>query len=328
MPANLTPIYMDAEKRYKEAKTTEEKIAALEEMLAVIPKHKGTDKLQADLKKRLSKHKEESHKKKGAAVQKSVFSIDKEGAAQVMIVGPPNTGKSSLVAGLTNASPEIAPFPHTTHKPTPGMALFENIHFQLVDTPPITGEYIDPSLADLLRRADILAIVIDLTDDPLGQYEEAMTQLETFRIYPEGAVVPEGVRKPQFFKKMIVLANKMDTEKEREDFDTFLELTGTTIPAMGVSVSSGTGLQDFLGKVFELARVIRVFSKNPGKEPDLEEPFVLPQNSTLEELAVRIHKDVARKMKFARIWGTSVHDGQMVQRDYVLQDNDIVEIHI
>jgi uncharacterized protein len=328
MPANLTPIYMDAEKRYREAKTTEEKIAALEEMLAVIPKHKGTDKLQADLKKRLSKHREESHKKKGAAVQKSVFNIDREGAAQVMIVGPPNTGKSSLVARLTNASPEIAPFPHTTHKPTPGMALFENIQFQLVDTPPITGEYVDPSLADLLRRADILVILLDLTDDLLGQYEDTFAQLESFRIYPEGAVVPEGVRKPQFFKKMIILANKMDTEKEREDFETFLDLTGIALPALGISVDRDIHLGDFLRKIFELAGVIRVYAKSPGKEPDLEEPFVLPENSTLEELAERIHRDIAKKMKFARIWGKAVHDGQMVQRDHVLQDGDIVEIHI
>ncbi|HNY65269.1 MAG TPA: TGS domain-containing protein [Deltaproteobacteria bacterium] len=328
MPANLTPMYMEAERRYREAKTQEEKIAALEEMLAVIPKHKGTDKLQADLKKRLSKHREEAHKKKGAAVQKSVFSIDKEGAAQVMVIGPPNTGKSSLVARLTKAAPEVAPFPHTTHKPTPGMAPYENIQFQLVDTPPITGEYVDPSLADLLRRADILAIVLDLADDPLSQYEDTLAQLESFRIFPEGAAVPEGVRKPQFFKKMIILANKMDTDREQEDFETFLDLTGVTLPALGISVTGEKNLREFLHKVYELSGVIRVYSKNPGKEPDLEEPFVMPGNSTLEELAEKIHRDIARKMKYARIWGTSVHDGQMVQRDYVLHDGDIVEIHI
>jgi len=105
-------------------------------MLAIIPKHKGTDRLQADIKRRLSKHKEESQKKKGAQIQRSIFHIDKEGAAQVVIIGPPNTGKSSLVDKLTKASPEIADFPHTTHKPTPGMAQYENIQFQLVDTPP------------------------------------------------------------------------------------------------------------------------------------------------------------------------------------------------
>ncbi|MDT8274214.1 MAG: GTPase, partial [Desulfomonilia bacterium] len=166
MPANLPPTYHEAEKRYREAKTPEEKIAALEEMLALIPKHKGTDKMQADIKRRISKHKEETQKKKGAAKQKSIFSIDKEGAAQVAVIGGPNSGKSSLVSALTNATPEIAPFPHTTHKPTQGMAVYENIKFQLIDTPPITLEYVDPQMGDLIRRADLVVMLLDLRADP------------------------------------------------------------------------------------------------------------------------------------------------------------------
>jgi len=328
MPANLTPLYLEAEKRYREAKTQEEKIAALEEMLAIIPKHKGTDRLQADIKRRLSKHKEESQKKKGAQIQRSIFHIDKEGAAQVVIIGPPNTGKSSLVDKLTKASPEIADFPHTTHKPTPGMAQYENIQFQLVDTPPITGEYVDPAMADLIRHADIVVILLDLSADLLGQYEETLAALEDFRIFPEGTPPPDEMKKTLFFKKIFIVANKMDTEKEKEDFDAFLDLTGLTMPALGISVHNGRNLDRFLGILYELAGVIRVYSKNPGKEPDLEEPFVVPEDTTLEELAAKIHKDIAKKMKYARIWGTSVHDGQMVQRDYVLHDGDIVEIHI
>lgn len=328
MPANLTPQYLEAEKRYREAKTQEEKIAALEEMLAIIPKHKGTDRLQADIKRRLSKHKEESQKKKGAQVQKSIFHIDKEGAAQVAIVGPPNTGKSSLVDKLTKASPEIADFPHTTHKPTPGMAQYENIQFQLVDTPPITGEYVDPAMADMIRHADIIVILLDVSADLLGQYEETLATLEDFRIFPEGTQPPDEMKKTVFFKKMLVVANKTDTEKQEEDFDTFVDLVGPIMPALGISVHRGRNLDRFLRILYDLAGVIRVYSKNPGKEPDLEEPFVVPKDTTLEELAAKIHKDIAKKMKYARIWGTSVHDGQMVQRDYVLHDGDIVEIHI
>lgn len=328
MPANLTPQYLEAEKRFREGKTQEEKIAALEEMLSIIPKHKGTDKLQADIKRRISKLKEESQKKKGAAVQKSVFHIDKEGAAQVVIIGPPNTGKSSLIGRLTKASPEVADFPHTTHKPTPGMAQFENIQFQLVDTPPITGEYVDPALADLIRHADIIVILLDLSADLLGQYEETLEALQNFRIFPEGAQPPEEMKKTQFFKKMLIVANKMDSEREKEDFETFVDLMGPMMPALGVSIHGGKNLQEFLSVLYELSGVIRVFSKNPGKEPDLEEPFVVPKETTLEELAARIHKDIAKKMKYARIWGKTVHDGQMVQRDYILHDGDIVEIHI
>lgn len=328
MPANLPPTYLEAERRYREAKTAEEKIEALEEMFALIPKHKGTDKMQADIKRRISKHKEESQKKKGAAKQKSIFSIDKEGAAQVIVIGPPNSGKSSLIASLTHAAPEIAPFPHTTHKPTPGMAMFENVQFQLVDTPPITTEYVDPLMADLIRRADIVVILLDITADLIQQYEDTLTTLASFRIFPEGYPVPEDVKKPPSLKKAFIVVNKMDGAKEEEDFKTFLELTEMKLPSMGISLSTGKNLEAFLRMIYDLSGIIRVYSKNPGKEPDLDEPFVIPRESTLEELAAKIHKDFVIKLKYARIWGRTVHDGQMVQRDYVMQDGDIVEIHI
>jgi ribosome-interacting GTPase 1 len=328
MPANLPPTYIEAEKRYREAKTQEEKIAALEEMLAIIPKHKGTDKLQADLKRRISKHRDQSQKKKGTTKHKSVFAIDKEGAAQVVVIGPPNTGKSSLIARLTHASPEIAEFPHTTHKPTPGMAEYENIQFQLIDTPPITGEYIDPLMPDMIRRADIVVILLDVKADLIGQYEDTLATLETYRIFPENTVVPENVKKPHFFKNFLVVVNKVDAEKDEEDFETFVELTGLKSPSLSISIINEKNIRDFLDTLYTLSGIIRVYSKNPGKEPDMNEPFVIPKQSTLEELAAKIHKDFAQKLKFARIWGEAVHDGQMVQRDHVMQDGDIVEIHI
>jgi hypothetical protein len=328
MPANLTPTYLEAERRYREAKTVEEKIAALEEMLALIPKHKGTDKMQADIKRRISKQREEAQKKKGAARQKSMFSIDKEGAAQVIVIGPPNSGKSSLIAALTNAEPEVAPFPHTTHKPTPGMAPFENIQFQLVDTPPITREYNDPLLADLIRRADIVVILLDIAADPIEQHENILSILESFRIFPEGVTVPEEIKRPVFFKKVFIVVNKVDGPKQEEDFQTYLELTGLKLPALPISILNTKNLDAFLKALYDMSGVIRVYSKNPGKDPDLDEPFVIPRDSTLEELAGRIHKDFLVKLKYARIWSTSAHDGQMVQRDHVMQDGDIVEIHI
>lgn len=210
MPANLSPDYYEAEKHYKEARTDEERIEALQEMLAVIPKHKGTDKMQADLKHRISKLKEESQKKKGAVKQKSMFLIDAEGAAQVVIIGPSNTGKSSLVVALTNASPEISPFSHTTHKPTPGMALFENVQFQLIDTPPMTEEYVDPQMIDMIRRSDILVILLDIASDLIGQYEYIVSELAANRIFSEGTDLEEGVKRPAMFKKIIVLVNKVD----------------------------------------------------------------------------------------------------------------------
>lgn len=328
MPANLPPTYLEAERRYREARTTEEKIEALEEMFAIIPKHKGTDKMQADIKRRISRHKEEAQKKKGAAKQKSAFSIEKEGASQVIVIGPPNAGKSSLITALTNAEPEIAPFPHTTHKPTPGMAPYENIQFQLVDTPPITADYVDPLMMDLVRRVDIVVILLDIATDPIGQYEEIMRVLEEYRIFPDGTEVPENIRRPVFMKKISVVVNKVDGPGREEDFQAFLELAELKVPALPVSILNGTNLDVFLRIIYDMSGIIRVYSKNPGREPDMDEPFVIPRDSTLEDLAGRIHKDFLTKLKYARIWGRTVHDGMMVQRDYVMQDGDIVEIHL
>jgi ribosome-interacting GTPase 1 len=328
MPANLSPDYYEAEKHYKEARTNEERIEALQEMLAVIPKHKGTDKMQADLKHRISKLKEESQKKKGAVKQKSMFSIDAEGAAQLVIIGPPNTGKSSLVAALTNATPEISPFSHTTHKPTPGMALFENVQFQLIDTPPLSEEYVDPQMIDMIRRSDIVVIILDITSDLIGQYEYILSELAMNRIFPEGSDLEEGTKKPVTFKKILILVNKVDAPSQMEDFNTFTELVDLKATAIPVSVLNNINLNIFLKTVFDLSCIIRVYSKYPGREPDLKEPFVIPRDSTLEELAGRIHKDFLTKLKFARVWGKSAHSGQMIQRDHVLQDGDIVELHI
>jgi ribosome-interacting GTPase 1 len=327
VPANLPPQYLEAEKRFREASTPEDKLEALEEMLAVIPKHKGTDKLRADLRRRVSKFKDQAQKKKGGARQKTAYSIEKEGAAQVAVIGPPNVGKSSLVCILTKASPEVADFPHTTHKPTPGMVVYENIQFQLVDTPPITKEYIDPELADFIRRADILVILVDLYADPLQQFEDTIDILEELRVFPEGFPIPDNVSKAPFIKKVIVVANKMDKPEDEETMEIFLELCDVKLPCLGLSIHTGKNLMMFIEKLFDLAEVIRVYTKVPGKEPDLKEPFIIPSKSTLEDLACKIHKDFVKKMKHARIWGTAVRDGQMVQRDYVMQDGDVVEIH-
>ena len=176
--------------------------------------------MQADLKHRISKLKEESQKKKGAVKQKSIYSIDKEGAAQIIIIGPPNSGKSSILASLTNAEPEITPFPHTTHKPLPGMALFENVQFQLIDTPPLAADYIDPLMMDMIRRSDIALIVLDIKSDLISEIEEILKIMAESRIFPEGSEIPEGTHRPVTFKKTIILVNKVDNALLKEDFNT------------------------------------------------------------------------------------------------------------
>lgn len=328
MPANLPPPYFEAEKRYREAKTPEAKIEALEEMLTIMPKHKGTDKLRADLRRKIAKFKSEAQQRKGAGRRGISYAIDREGAAQVVVVGAPNVGKSSLVGVLSNASPEVAEFPHTTWKPTPGMVPYENIQFQLVDTPPISKSFIDPWMADLIRKADLVILMVDLKADPLQQLEDTLEVLAELRVFPEGKPLPQDLQKKPFPKKMIVVVNKVDTDPDEEDFLAFVELSQCGLPCVGVSTASGRGLHALLDRIFQLSDVIRVYTKAPGKEPDQSAPFVLPKDSTLQDLAEKIHKDFVEKLKFARIWGKAVFDGQMVQKDYVLQDGDVVEFRI
>jgi len=328
MPANLPPQYQEAEKRYRESKTPEARIEALEEMLAIMPKHKGTDKLKAELRRRIAKHRDQARTKKGGARKGTAFSINREGAAQVAITGPPNSGKSSLVARLTNAAPEVADFPHTTHVPLPGMAPYENIQFQLLDTPPLTKEYVDPLMADLIRRADIIVLLLDLKEDLLQHLEDLLEILRGYRIFPEGCPLPEDLRKPPSIKKILVVVNKVDDDKDEEDYRTFLELTGIPFPSIGISILRERNLDQFMKGVFDLSGVVRVYTKAPGKPPDLDEPYILSRGSTVQTLAERIHKDFVRRLKTARIWGKTVRDGRMVQREYVFEDGDVVELQL
>lgn len=328
MPANLPPAYFEAENRYRDAKTPEAKIEALEEMLTIMPKHKGTDKLRADLRRRIAKLKDSSQQKKGGVRRENAYSIDREGAAQILVIGPPNTGKSSLVAALSNAAPEVAEFPHTTWKPTPGMVPYENIQFQLVDTPPIAKDHVDPWMVDLMRRADILLVLLDLHADPLEQLEDILDLLKTLRIFALGWEIPADLRKPPFIKKILVAVNKVDRAEQIRDFEAFLELSELQLPCVWISAKQANNFNELFRLIFDLAEIIRVYTKAPGKEPNLHSPFVLPRESTLADLAAKIHKDFVSKLRFAKIWGRSVFDGQMVQKDYVLQDGDVVEMHL
>ena len=328
MPANLPPEYLEAEKRYRAARGPADKLACLEDMLTLLPKHKGTDKLRADLRKRISKLKSSAQSKKSTGKRESAFRIEKEGAAQVVLVGLANVGKSALVATLTNANPEVADFPLTTWKPTPGMMPVENVQIQLVDTPALNREYVEPELLDLIRRADLIVLVVDVQTDPVGHLEESVRLLKENRIVPlhlrDGYGEQEGIK----FIPFIVLANKNDDESTEENLEIFRQLIDKHWPLLSVSTTTGRNLELFRKAVIEQLQIIRVYSKAPGKEPDLSAPFVLKKGSTLEEFAGKVHKDFVEKLKLAKVWGDGVFDGQMVQRDYILQDGDVVELHI
>jgi ribosome-interacting GTPase 1 len=328
MPTNLPPEYFDVEKRLRTAKTPAEKITCLEELITIVPKHKGTDKLRADLRKRLSKLKAASQTKKALSRRESAFRIDKEGAGQVVIVGPANVGKSALIATLTNATPEVADFPHTTWKPTPGMMPVENIQIQLIDTPPLGKEYVESEFMDLIRGADIVLLMVDLQTDPLKQLEDSVALLKAHNIVPQRLKDRYHDQRGLKFIPYLVLANKNDDADTQENFEIFRELLEENWPMTSVSIKTGHNLELLKQTLVERLNIIRVYSKSHGKKPDFTSPFVLKKGSTVTDFARKIHQDFVQGLKSAKVWGSSIYDGQMVQRDHVLQDGDVVELQL
>ena len=331
MPTNLPPDYFEIEKRFKAAESSAEKISLLEEMYSVVPKHKGTDHLRADLRRQLSRLKDEAQqarRKHGGPTP--VYHIDKEGAGQAVLVGAANTGKSALLRALTHAEPEVSEAPFTTWKPTPGMSTFENVQIQLVDTPPLEGEYIEAGLFDLIRHADLILLMVDLQADPIEQLESTLAILGTHLIYPQSSSGPLGDEGRQTFKPLFVLANKCDGALMEQDCAVFRELVdellGVPLEILPVSAQTGLGFEAMNRRIFEYLNVIRVYARPPGREPDLERPFVMKRGGTVEDLARKIHKDFYEHLKSARVWGSSAFDGQKVPRDYVLQEGDVVEL--
>jgi ribosome-interacting GTPase 1 len=323
MPANLPPEYFDAEKRFKQASTPAEKIAALEDLIATVPKHKGTDKLRADLRRRLSQlRKEAVSKKKGG--RGDIYVVPKEGAAQIALVGFPNSGKSSLLACLTNATPVIADYPISTLTPLPGMMPFEDIQFQLVDLPPIGNEATDGWVSGILRYADALILIVDITEDPEIQAELLIEQLERWNIH----IISKFETRAGVSKRAIIVANKNDLPGSEDNFFRLRERYESTCQCIAISALKKENLEELKRAFFNISGIIRVYSKPPGKEPDLSTPFTIPSGSTLLDLARFIHKDFLFNLKFARIWGSAKFDGQRVEKNYVLKDRDIVELHI
>jgi ribosome-interacting GTPase 1 len=326
MPANLPPQYFEAEKRFRSAKEPEEKIAALQEMLAIMPRHKGTDKLHAMLRQKIARFSQEAERKYATA-RRAGFYISREGAGQVMLVGPANAGKSQLLATLTEAIPEIAEYPFTTKTPIPGMMKFEDIQIQLVDTPPIGRKEVRVLLSNVLRNADLIAIVVDLSREPVSQVEAALQGLREARIEPltdDGTQVTPG----SYPRKMLIVGNKNELAGSNENWERLRSQYVRMFPLVSISAREGSGLEEFKRAVYQALDIIRVYTKTPGSKADLTDPMILEKGSTLGEAAESLHKDFYQNLKYAVVWGSGKYDGQRVSKGHVLQDGDIVEFHI
>jgi len=321
VPANLTPQYYEAEERYRKARTPEERIGALQEMLSVIPKHKGTEKLQGDIKKRLARLREEGKKKKQSKGY-DPFGVEKQGAGQVVLAGYPNTGKSSLVGTLTRAKVKIAEYPFTTPLPVSGMMPYLDTYIQLVDTPPLSLDNVPSGLIGTFKEADALLIVVDVsTAECLEQLEGMMRILQEREVIDlsEGGEIIAPI-------PFLVVANKIEQAEARDNLDVLRELM-PDLEILPVSVN-GTGLEDLKDRLYEILDIIRVYGKAPDRPADLDRPFILKRGSTVIDFAKEVHKDFPDQLKSALVWGSSKFDGQAVARDHVLQDGDIVELQL
>jgi ribosome-interacting GTPase 1 len=337
MPANLSPEYKSAESAFRKAREPRERLEALREMLRTIPKHKGTDHLQADIKRRIKELSEELEgPRKGGARSGPALVVRPEGAAQIALLGPPNSGKSALHARLTGSHAHVGDYPFTTQYPEPGMLAFEDIYFQLVDLPAVSPEHPVPWLGGALQTADACLLVVDLGEPDCVERIEALravlrekrvTLTETWPAAGEVSVAeddPFAVRLPA-----LLVANKADlAADEAAELAAFRELTGLRYPAIATSARTGQGLEEIGRWLFRNLGVVRVYTKAPGKPPERNRPFTLRRGNTIEDVARLVHRDIAHALKYARVWGKSGFDGQHVGREHPVEDGDVVELHV
>lgn len=341
MPTNVTAEYKKAEQAFREARELPERLKCLKEMLRTIPKHKGTEHLQRDIKTRIKLLNDElSGPRKGGARTGPSHSVRPEGAAQIAILGPPNSGKSELHHHLTGARSEIGPYPFTTQILLPGMMPYEDIHFQLVDLPPISNDYFEPWVPNALQTADAALLIIDITNpDCIDHIDQVITQLDQRKISLTDRFVPNPAATIEPDEEMIddpfrielptiLVANKIDLAAGQHELEALNDLVSYDFSSVAVSAMTGANLESFPKMVFEKMNIVRVYTKIPGKPADTDKPFTLKLGGTVSDVARQIHKDFENTFRFARIWGKNVFAGQQVGPDHVLDDLDILEIHV
>lgn len=332
MPANLPPQYYELEREFKKEKDPHEKLRLAKELLAMMPKHKGTDKLQADMKAKISKLKQqvEGHggQKHGAHHADPFSHIEKEGAAQIILIGPPNSGKSTILDYFTNAKPLVADYPYSTTKPLAGMMEFETVQYQLVDTPPVSEELLETFVLNLVRQGDLIVVVVDVCSPNLEKGLKVLCdRFEEKRVIltpkPPGEVDDARLA----YKKTFIAAHKFLDEGGMQGLEKIKSLC-PDFKVVATSILDDGSMIAFQRAIFESLGIIRVYTKRVGHDPEFKDPVILPIGGTVEDAAFALHKDFAYKLQYAKVWGDGKHEGQRVKNNFVLSDKDIIEFHV
>jgi uncharacterized protein len=347
VPTNVTPEYKKAEEAYRKAREPKERLDCLRQMLSTIPKHKGTEHLQADIKSRIKDLTEElAGPKKGGRRSGPALTIRPEGAAQVALLGPPNSGKSALHQRLTGSRAQAGPGSFITQFPEPGMLAHEDIAFQLLDLPSMSADHSPPWMASTLQTADAALLVVDLSDPACVEQVQfildtlADRKISLVGVWPglprneaAGGDADAGGRGHEIDDPFrialptLLLANKSDLTPDPEEVTVLEELLDVDFPALRVSAQTGQGLGEIAPWLFRALQVVRVYTKAPGKEPERDRPFTVRSGDTVLDVARLVHKDIAESFRFGRLWGSGVFDGQQVGADHPVADGDVVELH-
>ncbi len=344
MTTNLSPDYKKAEKAFRDARDEQMRLSCLKEMLRTIPKHKGTEHLQADIKSRIKQPRENIARPKNGGKRSNgpAHSIRPDGAAQVALIGPPNAGKSSLHVALTGSRAVVGPYPHTTHELMPGMLPFEDVRFQIIDSPPVTADYMDSWFANALQLTDAVMLVVDISDPQCADYLAIVCErfdekkVTLSHAWPgingrktERADDDEKALDPfRIYLPTLLVVNKIDLNGDPKDVAALIELTGVSFPALWTSAQSRENLENIGATLFKALDIVRVYTKMPGKSAQMGRPFTVRSGATVLDVARLVHKDIAGSFKYARAWGARVFDGQQVGPEHQVVDRDIVELHI
>lgn len=328
MAVNAPPQYYKAEEEYRRAQSVQEQVECLEKMLLLLPKHKASEKVQADLKTRIKEARAELAAEKAAPKKGKSYKFPRQGAGTILIVGGPNAGKSRLLKELTNALPEVAPYPFTTREPLPGMMPWEDVTAQLIDTPPITDSIMEVYIPNLVRSADAAILCFDGSSDDAPDHTAAVIQqLEARKTFLAGE---SGFVNEDFSLirvKTLLVVTRGDDPAANDRLAFFREMCPQPFETVFVEFDRPDSIALLRDRVFKLLGMIRVYTKAPGKPADYSSPFTIPARGTVEDLAAKVHQDLAEKLKFAKVWGSGLHDGQSVGREHVLADKDLVELH-